>query len=116
VRVAAGGGVVTRMARSVGAVVTLALCFQGDRWGKSDNVVDDSSVDGGDVGDGVSYERGDIKRLESSLPSLSSSTSQRLFLVRLEGGDFGSGDSAVRWAGWALTVNRLLSVRRLWWW
>ncbi len=57
--------------------------------------MEDGGVDGGDVGDDVKYERGETRRLESSVLSLSSSTSQRLYLVRFAGGDFGSGDSAV---------------------
>ncbi len=56
-------------------------------------------VDGGDMdscgddGDDVLYEDGVRRRLMSSSPSLSSSTSQRLYLVRLAGGETGSGVS-----------------------
>jgi hypothetical protein len=49
---------------------------------------------GGDDGDDVLYEGGVRRRLMSSSPSLSSSTSQRLFLVRLAGGETGSGVSS----------------------
>jgi hypothetical protein len=59
---------------------------------------DGNSVDGGgDGGDGISYERGISRRLVSSHPSLSNSTSQRLFLVCLAGGKTGGGDSVTAW-------------------
>jgi hypothetical protein len=73
----------------IGAIIS------ADRKGRGDGGVDDGSVDGSDVGDVVTYERGETRRLEGSLLSLSSSTSQRLFLVCFAGGDFGGGDSAV---------------------
>jgi hypothetical protein len=49
----------------------------------------------GDSNDGVSCEGGESRRLVSSSPSLSSSTSQRRFLVRLAGGEAGGGDGDV---------------------
>jgi hypothetical protein len=51
----------------------------------------------GDGDDGVSYEGGVSRRLVSSSPTLSSSTSQRHFLVRLAGGVTGDGDSVTAW-------------------
>ncbi len=51
----------------------------------------------GDSDDGVSYERGVSRRLISSSPSLSNSTSQRRFLVHLVGGETGGGDSVAAW-------------------
>ncbi len=46
----------------------------------------------GDSNNGVSCEGGESRRLVSSSPSLSSSTSQQRFLVRLAGGEAGGGD------------------------
>jgi hypothetical protein len=43
-------------------------------------------------GDGVPCEGGESRRLVSSSPSLSSSTSQRRFLVHLAGGETGGDD------------------------
>ncbi len=54
----------------------------------------DSGMDGGVVGDGWLYDGGVRRRLESSSPSLSSSTSHLRFLVRFAGGDMGGGISA----------------------
>ncbi len=54
--------------------------------------------DGGDKGDGLLYNGGVRRRLESSAPSLSSSNSHLRFLVRFAGGDIGGGDSAGAWA------------------
>jgi hypothetical protein len=48
----------------------------------------------GEDGDNVLYEGGVRTRLMSSSPSLSSSTSHRLFLVRLAGGETGGGVSS----------------------
>jgi hypothetical protein len=48
----------------------------------------------GNDGDGVLYDGGIGRRLVLSFPSLSSSTSHRLFLVRLAGGKMGGGSSA----------------------
>jgi hypothetical protein len=53
--------------------------------------------DGGDKGDGVSYDGGVSKRLMSSFPSLSSSASHRRFLVRSAGGEIGVGDLGEAW-------------------
>ncbi len=47
-----------------------------------------------DEGDGLSYDGGVRRRLESSSPSLSSSTSHLCFLVLFAGGDIGGGVSA----------------------
>jgi hypothetical protein len=50
---------------------------------------------GGDTeGDERLYDGGDRSRLESSLPSLSSSTSHLRFLVRFAGGEEGGGVAA----------------------
>jgi hypothetical protein len=84
--------------------------FTGDWLGEGDGCVDGGSVDdssvngGGDEGDDVSYERGDTRRLKSSPLSLNNSTSHRLFLVHLAGGDLDGGDSTVgsTSTGWAL--------------
>jgi hypothetical protein len=54
----------------------------------------DGSMDGGVEGDGWLYDGGVRRRLESSSPSLSSSTSHLRFLVRFAGGDIGGGVSA----------------------
>jgi hypothetical protein len=54
--------------------------------------------DGGDEGDGVSYDGSVSRRLMSSLPSLSSSALHRRFLVCLAGGEMGVGDSDEAWA------------------
>jgi hypothetical protein len=51
-------------------------------------------MDGGVEGDGWLYDGGVRMRLESSSPSLSSSTSHPRFLIRLAGGDIGGGVSA----------------------
>jgi hypothetical protein len=103
---------------NIGAIIS------ADWKGRGDGGVEDGGVDGGDVGDDVKYERGETRRLESSVLSLSSSTSQRLFLVRFAGGDFGGGDSAlggdsavgcdsaVGWTGWTL-IAWLLAVGAL---
>jgi hypothetical protein len=45
-------------------------------------------------GDGVSQERGDSRRLGSSSPSHSNSSSHHLFLVCLAGVEHGGGDLA----------------------
>jgi hypothetical protein len=63
-----------------------------------------SMGDGGDKGNGLLFNGllfngGVRRRLESSSPSLSSSTSHLRFLVHFAGGDIGSGDSA-----WVLAV------------
>jgi hypothetical protein len=50
----------------------------------------DSSVEG----DGLLYDGSVRRRLESSSPSLSNSTSHLRFLVRFAGGDVGGGVSA----------------------
>jgi hypothetical protein len=59
-------------------------------------------VDGGgidrDSDDGILYEGDVSRRLVSSSPSLSSSTSQRRFLVCLAGGKTGGGNSVAVWA------------------
>ncbi len=110
---------------SIGAIIS------ADWKGRGDGGVEDRGVDGGDVGDDVKYERGETRRLESSVLSLSSSTSQCLFLVRFAGGDFSGGDlavggdsavgcgnsavgcdSAVGWTGWTL-IAWLLAVGAL---
>jgi hypothetical protein len=52
------------------------------------------SMDGGVEGDGLLYNGGVRRRLESSSPSLSNSTSHLRFLVSLAGGDIGGGVSA----------------------
>ncbi len=57
-----------------------------------------SMGDGGDKGDGLLYDGGVRRRLESSAPSLSSSNSHLRFLVHFAGGDIGGGDSAGAWA------------------
>ncbi len=51
-------------------------------------------MDGGVEGDGWLYDGGVRRRLESSSPSLSSSTSHLRFLVRFAGGNIGGGVSA----------------------
>jgi hypothetical protein len=51
---------------NIGAIIS------ADWKGRGDGGVEDSSVDGGDVGDVVKYERGETRRLESSVLSLSS--------------------------------------------
>ncbi len=110
---------------SIGAIIS------ADWKGRGDGGMEDGGVDGGDVGNDVKYERGETRKLESSVLSLSSSTSQRLFLVRFAGGDFGGGDStvggdsavgcgdsavgcdsAVCWTGWTL-IAWLLAVGAL---
>ncbi len=54
--------------------------------------MDGSSVDdGGDEGDGLLYDGGVRRRLESSSPSLSSSTLHLCFLLHFAGGDMDSG-------------------------
>jgi hypothetical protein len=64
---------------------------------------------GGNEGDGVSYDGGVRRRLVSSSPSLSSSTSHQRFLVRFAGGDMGRGDSA---EAWALAVDAVTGSRQ----
>jgi hypothetical protein len=64
-----------------------------------------SMDDGGDKGDGLLYDGGVRRRIESSIPSLSSSTSHLRFLVRFAGGDIGSGGSAGAWALAVATVT-----------
>jgi hypothetical protein len=59
---------------------------------------------GGDDGDDVTYEGGVRRRLVSSSPSLSSSTSHSLFLVCLTGGKVGGG---VPSEGWLLAVGAM---------
>ncbi len=54
----------------------------------------DGGMDGGVEGDGWLYDGGVRMRLESSSPSLRSSTSHLRFLIRLAGGDIGFGVSA----------------------
>jgi hypothetical protein len=54
----------------------------------------DRGMDGGVEGNGWLYDSGVRRRLESSSPSLSSSTSHLRFLVRFAGGDIGGGVSA----------------------
>ncbi len=54
---------------NIGAIIS------ADWKGRVDGGVKDGSVDGGDVGDVVKCERGETRRLESSVLSLSSSTS-----------------------------------------
>jgi hypothetical protein len=51
-------------------------------------------MDGGVEDDGWLYDGNVRMRLESSSPSLSSSTSHLRFLIRLAGGDIGGGVSA----------------------
>jgi hypothetical protein len=51
-------------------------------------------MDGGVEGDGWLYDGGVRMRLESSSPSLSSSTLHLRFLICLAGGDIGGGVSA----------------------
>jgi hypothetical protein len=68
-----------------------------ERWavrGKRLYGDNDSGMDGGVEGDGWLYDGGVRMRLESSSPSLSSSTSHLLFLIRLAGGDIGGVVSA----------------------
>jgi hypothetical protein len=52
------------------------------------------SMDGGVEGDGLLNNGGIRRRLESSSPSLSNSTSHLRFLVCFAGGDIGGGVSA----------------------
>ncbi len=54
----------------------------------------DGGMDGGVEGDSWLYDGSVRMRLESSSPSLSSSTSHLCFLIRLAGGDIGGGVSA----------------------
>jgi hypothetical protein len=54
----------------------------------------DCGMDGGVEGDGRLYDGGVRRRLESSSPSLSNSTSHLRFLVCFAGGDIGGGVSA----------------------
>jgi hypothetical protein len=67
-------------------------------------------MDGGVEGDGWLYDGGVRMRLESSSPSLSSSTLHLCFLVRLAGGDIGGGVSGGAGCGdggratWATTA------------
>jgi hypothetical protein len=51
-------------------------------------------MDGGDEGDGLLYDGGVRRRLESSSPSVSNSTSHLCFLVHFAGGNIGGGASA----------------------
>ncbi len=57
---------------------------------------------GGDDGDDVPHEGGVRRRLVYSSPSLSSSASHCLFLVRLAVGEIGGGGSS---EGWSLAVG-----------
>jgi hypothetical protein len=64
------------------------------------------SLEGNIEGDDRLYDGGDRSRLESSIPSLSSSASHLRFLVRFAGGEEGGGVAAgtgalavVTWAG-----------------
>ncbi len=87
---AAGGGDGDKIGGEHWSSDNIGAIISADRKGRGDGGVEDGSVDSGDVGDVVKYERGETRRLESSVLSLSSSTSQRLFLVRFAGGDFGA--------------------------
>jgi hypothetical protein len=87
--------------------VDMGVIVRGDQLGD----VDGGGIDGsGEEGDGVSQERGNNRRLESSLPSLNNSTSHRLFLVHFAGGELGGGDSAI---GCVLLGGCYLSVHSL---
>jgi hypothetical protein len=70
------------------------------------------SLDGGDEGDGLLYDGGVRRRLESSSPSVSNSTSHLRFLVRFAGGDIGGGASA---GAGAPAVAMETGTGRLWW-
>jgi hypothetical protein len=61
-------------------------------------------------GDGASKEGSVRRRLMSSSPSLSSSASHRLFLVRLAGGEIGGGSS---FEGWSLADGAMTDGGRL---
>ncbi len=72
----------------VGVVICRGKRLDGD----SGKGVDGGDMDGSDNdGDDVLYEGGLRRRLMSSSPSLSSSTSQHLFLVCLAGDETGGG-------------------------
>ena len=84
------------------------------------------SLEGDIEGDDRLYDGGDRSRLESSIPSLSSSASHLRFLVRFAGGEEGGGVAAgagalavVTWAGGGQAVvvadgHRCRRRRRLW--
>jgi hypothetical protein len=74
----------------------------GDIGGSMDG---GSMDDGGDEGDGLLYDGGVRRRLESSSPSLSSSTSHLHFLVHFAGGDIGGGVLAGAWTLAVATVT-----------
>jgi hypothetical protein len=73
----------------------------GDIGGSMDG---GSMDDGGNEGDGLLYDGSVRRRLESSSPSLSSSTSHLCFLVSFAGSGKGGGDLA---GAWALTMARV---------
>ncbi len=67
--------------------------------GDSGGSMDGSCMDFGcNEGNGVSYDDGVSRRLMSSSPSLSNSTSPCRFLVRFADGEMGCGDSTEAWA------------------
>jgi hypothetical protein len=92
----------------------MGVMFTGDPLGKGDGCVDNGSIDdssingGSDEGDDVVQE---TQHQEAGilLTVPHNSTSHRLFLVRLAGGDLGGCDSVVgsMSSGWVLSVGAL---------
>jgi hypothetical protein len=85
----------------------MVVIVRGNRLGGDiGGSMDGSSMDdGGNEGDSLLCDGSVRRRLESSTPSLSSSTSHLRFLVRFAGGNIGCGVSAGAWALAVATVT-----------